>query len=490
MLFEMLCRTGRRMPDAPALSSDGQTFTFSELIERVTRLAGGLGSLGIGIGDRVGLAIPNTHHFVEAFFSVAALHATVVPLAPSLAHQEILSHLKGVSAKAVIIDPSIVDPTGLQRSGVSVIATTRESGDWLRYENLLQSPAFPGEAPVEDATAVIQFSSGSTGRPKQTPRTHANCRAEADAFTATAGLTPEDIVFCPVPLHHAYGLGDGLLAAIRSGAHLILFAPRGPFVLHRARVLELLERHRVTVFPAVPLIFHQIAEAPGSADLTHLRLCISAGSALRRQDYDRIRARYGVQVRQQYGCTEAGAVTVNMDPDTDETSDSVGTPLRDVQLKVLQGEDGIGEIAFTSPALTAGYIEKEANAAAFHEGWFHTGDFGTLDDQGRLYLRGRKAFLVHTAGQKVDATEVEEVLMRHPAVEEAVVVGIPGAWEGEERIKAIVTRRASVTDRQLKDHCAHHLASYKRPEIITFVTEIPRSATGKILRDQLIRHEG
>ena len=160
------------------------------------------------------------------------------------------------------------------------------------------------------------------------PRTHGHLRAEADAYAAAIGLTADDTVFCTIPLFHTYGMGCCLLAAVRSGATLVLFHDPNPFVLQRGRALELLERERATVFPAVPFTFRLLAEAPEDADLSALRLCFSAAAALPRSTFNAFRERFGIPIRQLYGCTEAGAVTVNLDEDPYETSRLVRAPDR------------------------------------------------------------------------------------------------------------------------------------------------------------------
>ena len=295
-------------------------------------------------------------------------------------------------------------------------------------EPLVEEGGAPPAQPAADDDAVFQYSSGSTGRPKRVPRTHRHLRAEADAYVAAIGLGPEDSIFCTIALFHTYGMGCCLLAAVRAGATLVVFDNPNPFVLQRGRALALLERERATVFPGVPFTFRVLAEASEEADLSSLRLCFSAAAALPRSTFKAFHERFDVPVRQLYGCTEAGCVTVNVDEDPHATAASVGTPLNGVELRIVDEagepvEEGrIGDVLIRSVAMTPGYA-GEQNGEAFADGWFASGDRGRIDQDGRLFLTGRVKRLIDVRGDKVDPVEVEDVLAVHPKVADVVVVG-------------------------------------------------------------------
>jgi long-chain acyl-CoA synthetase len=334
-------------------------------------------------------------------------------------------------------------------------------------------PRGPGEV------AMQQFSSGSTGRAKRLCRTHGQCAAEANFYS---WIDPRDRVLCAVPLFHTYGLGCCMLAALRNAATLVVMDEPNPFLLRRGAALELLEREAITVFPGVPFQFRLLAEAPEQhADLSALRLCFSAGTALDPDTFTAFRDRFGIAVRQLYGCTEAGTLTVNLDMDPVVTAASVGWPVGDVQVDVADGE-----VLVASPAMTDGYADMPAlSREAFRHGWFRTGDLGRLDPDGRLYLTGRRKLLIEVGGFKVDPVEVQDVLCAHPQVREAVVVGVPA--NGGEAVKAVVVvPEVELSDRELLRHCREHLASFKVPQIVERRTEIPRSPLGKILRKHLV----
>jgi long-chain acyl-CoA synthetase len=324
-----------------------------------------------------------------------------------------------------------------------------------------------------------QFSSGSTGRPKRLARTHGQCWAEAQSYT---WIRPDDRIFCAVPLFHTYGLGCCLLAAMRNGATLVLMDDPNPFVLMRGRALALMAREHVTVFPGVPFNFRLLAEAGERADLSSIRLCFSAGTALAKPAFDAFRQAFGVSVRQLYGCTEAGTLTANLDPDPVATRESVGTAVGRVKIRTIDGE-----VAVSSPALTRGYAAMDAlNREVFRGEWFLTGDLGRLDDAGRLSITGRKKLLIEVAGHKVDPVEVEDVVVSHPQVRDAVVVGVKSAYVGDEAVKAVVVPDDGLQERELIRFCQERLAPFKVPQIVECREEIPRSPLGKILRKYLV----
>jgi long-chain acyl-CoA synthetase len=227
-----------------------------------------------------------------------------------------------------------------------------------------------------------------------------------------------------------------------------------------------------------------------------MRLCFTAGAALPRESFDAFAARFGVPVRQLYGCSEAGSVTVNLDPDPVATAATVGRPMRDVRLTV-RGPDGApappgttGEVSFTSPTLAAGYLGAPSESSSrFSDGWFTPGDLGHLDDEGRLTITGRTTLFISTGGYKVDPVEVEDVLRRHPAVADVVVVGAPGPLGGE-LVKAVVVVAGSPDEadlrRELVGLCGEHLAVHKVPRVVEFLPELPRSPLGKLLRKDLV----
>jgi long-chain acyl-CoA synthetase len=496
-LLCMLHQTADRHPGRPAIVFGDEVIAWAELVERTERLARGLSSLGIAEGDRVALVHPNAPEFVETFFAVTALGAVVVPLNPQYQVEELRHYLADCDVRAVIADPRHVAACRSALAGrehAVVVATGDAPSDALPFQSLVDGHAnglLPASAGAADA--VYQYSSGSTGRPKRVARTHEQCRWEAVNFVETTGLGPDDRVFCAIPLFHTHGQGNCMLAAACSGAALVILEDANPFILKRERALEVLARQRATVFPGVPFVFRLLAELPDDADLSALRLCFSAGTALPLSTFEGFVARFGVPVRQLYGCTEAGSLTINLDRDPRPTALSVGGPMRRVRVQVVDDArrpvptGDVGEIAISTPAMTRGYHQMEDhNREVFRDGFFFTGDLGRLDGDGRLWITGRKKLFIEVAGNKVDPLEVEDVLATHPRVREVVVVGVPGKAPGEEIVKAVVVPAEPVDKSELVALCRERLALFKVPRVIEFRDEIPKSPLGKVLRKYLV----
>ena len=324
------------------------------------------------------------------------------------------------------------------------------------------------------------------------PRTHGQCAAEAGLYKSL-GLTHEDRIFSAIPMFHTWGMGACLFGSAVSGATMVILEDPQPFLLNRRRALELIEREQATFFPGVPFNFRLMAEAPAGADLSSLRLCFSAGTALPRPSFEAFGERFGLLVRQLYGSTETGMITANMSDDPVATFESVGQPVPGVRVEIVD-DDGAaatvgesGEVTVMSPAASSGYAgADEASRVAFREGRYFTGDLGRLDEDGLLYLEGRKKLLIELGGYKVDPIEVQDVISAHPCVSDVIVVGVGGETEGEETVKAVVVPSGECDEGELISFCRERLANFKVPRMIEFRDEIPKSSLGKILRKYLV----
>jgi long-chain acyl-CoA synthetase len=481
-----------------ALVYGDERMSYAELLERVERLAEGLAQSGIAPGDPVALLLPNSTAFVTSFLAITGLGAVAVPLNQQFKQDELEFYFRTSGVRAVIADgPAIALSERVIAAGdgdVRLIATAGTGREALSLDRLIEDHAgvrLGARAAGEDF--VFMYSSGSTGRPKRVARTHGQCWAEADSYAKTMDIKADDRVFCAIPLFHTYGLGNCLTTCVRTGSTLVIMEEPNPFVLHRGRALDLLERHRVTLFPGVPYNFRLLAEAPDVAGLSSLRLCFSAGTALPRPAFVGFLERFGIAVRQLWGSTEAGVMTINVDPDPVATSASVGTPAAGVEVRVID-DDGLpvgagedGELAVRGPSITRAYADMEdVTRETFRDGWYFTGDLGRIDAAGRVYITGRKKLFIEVAGHKVDPIEVEDVLAAHPNVREAVVVGVPGRVAGEEVVKAAIVPDGDCQPRELIAFCQARLANFKVPQIVELREEIPKSPLGKILRKYLI----
>jgi long-chain acyl-CoA synthetase len=497
MLMGLLYEQAETRPDHTALVYRDERIGYAELVERIERIADGLAQRGVGAGDAVGLALRDDPWFVTCFHAIAALGARVVPVNPAFKQPELEFCFRAAGVRAVISDERTTGVcerivAGFDRPA-EVISASPAHGQSLTLDGLLESGSAERLSRRRpDEVFVYQYSSGSTGRPKLVPRTHGQCAAEAELYAAI-GRIPEDKILSTVPLFHTYGMGACLFGGPISGATVVILEDPHPFLLRRHRALELIEAEKVTVFPGVPFNFRLMAEAPAGGDLSSLRLCFSAGTALPRSSFEAFGERFGVLVRQLYGSTETGIISANMSDDPVATFESVGAPLGDAEVEIVD-DDGealpvgeLGEVTVKSPAATGGYAEMdEPNRQAFRDGWYFTGDLGRLDDDGLLYLAGRKKLLIEIGGYKVDPIEVQDVIEAHPAVAEAIVVGVAGKVEGEELVKAVAVASEDCEEREVIAFCRERLANFKVPQVVEFRDEIPKSPLGKVLRKYLV----
>jgi long-chain acyl-CoA synthetase len=497
MLMGLLYAQAETRPHHTALVYRDERIAFAELVERIERLASGLSRQGVRAGDAVGLVLADDPWFVASFHAIAALGAVVVPVSPAFKQAELEFCFRSADVRAIISDERATGvceriAAGLE-GNVEVISSSVAHGQAHTLEALMQEGSADRlDDRSGDETFLNQFSSGSTGRPKRVVRTHAQGLAEARLYTSI-GFNHEDRIFSAVPLFSSWGMGSCLLAPAAAGATTVILEEPHPFLLRRRRALELLERERATVFPGVPFYFRLLAEAPGDADLSSLRLCFSAGTALPRSTFEQFGERFGLLVRQLYGSTETAMIAANMSDDPVASFESVGEPVPSVSVEIVD-DDGValapgevGEVTVASPAASTGYADADqANRESFRDGRYFTGDLGRVDENGLLYLAGRKKLLVEVGGFKVDPVEVQDVVCAHPSVSEAIVVGSGADAEGEEIVKAVVVAGAACDEGELIAFCRERLANYKVPRMVEFRDEIPTSPTGKVLRKYLV----
>lgn len=470
----MLDAAVEREPTRRAVADEHVTLDYRALAARVAATADALRGVGIGRGDRVAIVLPNSVAFVDAFLGVLAAGAAALPL-PSGARSAELRRLVAETNAAAIVtasdDDRVVASIRLAADARGIVVTSAPAGRSKR------AAAMP---PAPDDAALVAFSSGTTARPHLVTRSHANLWWEAENFARATGLGPDDVVLGVVPLSHAHGLGNAMLAALRAGASLLV---RPRFL--RRQVLELLATERVTAFPAVPFMLRMLAATDRRRrfDLGALRLCISAGAPLPREVFDAFADRFGVRVRQLYGLTEAGSVTCDLAaPDAVDPA-TVGTPLGTVVVTVEDDQGHSlragtpGEIVVRSPAVEG----SDARA-------LRTRDLGTLDAEGRLTITGRTSLFINTAGNKVDPAEVEAALRTHPAVADVAVFGLAAAHHEQIVAAAVVlaSDAGATTAEVLRAHCRELLAPHKIPRVLSFRSALPRSPLGKVLIGRLL----
>jgi long-chain acyl-CoA synthetase len=500
-LAELLPEAAAEHGDAVALVTEERRITFRELEGRASTAVAALQDLGVEPEDRVALLSGNSPGFVEALHGVLRAGAVAAPLNVLSTPDELGAVLADAEARVALVDRAFLPAVLAVRDRLAsleqvvVMGGGRAPRRTLSFERLLGRAGEPSEVPVEpDDLAVLAYTAGTTDRPKGAMLTHGNIVANMDQIAGVPSLrqTRSDVVLAALPLCHIFGLNAVLGVALRAGASLVLVERFDP-----AATLELVARERVTILPGAPPMFAAWLQEEGDVDLSSVRLAVSGAAPLPGALLEAFRDRFGITILEGYGLTEtAPAVTTNALGD-EGRPDSIGRVLPGVDVR-LWDEDGRdveegdpGEIVVRGPNVFRGYWRRpEETEAAFRDGWFRTGDVAYRDDDGYLHIVDRRRDLVIVSGFNVFPREVEDAIVRHPAVAECAVIGVPDEHTGEA-IKAIVVPRPgeTVSEEEIMDHCRELLARFKWPRHVEIADELPRHETGKVRR-RLLRDGG
>lgn len=501
-LAQVVVDARRRWPDRIALIDGGKRLTYRELGDAVARCAGAFAARGVRRGDRVALMAPNTIAFPIVYYAVLSLGATVVPVHLLLTADEIEHVLSRTGAVCVVADVQVreVAAAAAARTGTPLLVLDDGStgGPGERFDPMAhdQEP-WPAITPVEDdAIAVILYTSGTTGVPKGAMLTHANLVWNAVVSARdVVSLTSQDRVFGAAPLFHSNGQTVVMNAAFCSGAALVLVRR-----FDATAALELMEREAVTVFVGVPTMYAALLDAAregGPRPRPRLRLAVSGAAPLPAVIVEQFHDVFGADIYEGYGLTEASPVLTFNQSVFGRRSGSIGHPIwgLDVEIARADVEDGIelvpvgevGEVVARGHAVFAGYLDDPAaTAAAIRDGWLRTGDLGRKDDDGFVYIAGRKKEMILRGGYNVYPREVEDVLSGHPDVSLVAVVGGPDDLYGEE-VHAFVVLTASgrASESDIIAWSRDRLARYKYPRHVHIRESLPLSSSGKVLKQRL-----
>ncbi len=444
--------------DALALvePATGATLTYAALRTAVAGQASALLEAGVAPGDAVAFSLPNGPEIITLFLAVVAAGGAAAPLNPAYTAEELAAYLDDLKPRLYLTEAPVA------------MAVT----------------ALPPYDP--DGTALLLHTSGTTSRPKQVPIARRNLLASAHTIAATYALGAADVSHCVMPLFHVHGLVASTLATLVSGGTVIV-----PRRFSAAAFWEDGATWGATWFSAVPTIHHILTtrEREGVARPAHtLRFARSCSSALAPTLHGAFEQRFAIPLVEAYGMTEAAhQMASNPLPPGERRAGSVGIATG-TELAILDSAwqplpiGAIGEVSVRGAGVVSGYRENpEANAASFLDGWFRTGDSGRLDADGYLHLEGRIKELINRGGEKISPHEVEDALLRHPAVAEAVAFSLPDAKYGET-VGAVVVLEVPVDPQELRAHCATQLAAFKVPDRIVIADAIPKGPTGKIQR--------
>lgn len=503
-LAAALQRNAASKPDKTALICGDLEISYAQFDVIAGKIAASLIENGVQPGDRVALSCPNLPFFAFIHFAIQKAGAVTVPLNVLLKAREIKYHLEDSSAKFYFCFEGTPElPMG--REGVKAfnqvescenMVVMTQSQTELEWDGVPTLNAFiRNVTPLADYvsrnaddTCVVLYTSGTTGMPKGAELSQQNIVMNALVAQNIMAAQADDVHLVTLPLFHTFGQTVHLNASVLSGATLVL-VPR----FQPTHVLELIEKHKVTLFAGVPTMYIGMLHAEHDCDLSSLRVAVSGGSSLPTEVFHAFQEKFNVPILEGYGLSETSPIACFNHLDQERIPGSVGQPIQGVEVKLVDldgnpvpvGEEG--EIIVRGHNVMKGYLDRpDVTESVLQNGWFHTGDVGRFDEAGNLYIVDRIKDLIIRGGFNVYPREIEEVFMTHPAVAMVAVIGIPHEEYGEE-IKAYVVLKPNqdVEAAEIQAWGHQQLAAYKYPRYVEIREQLPMSATGKILKREL-----
>ncbi|MFQ5578317.1 MAG: long-chain fatty acid--CoA ligase [Anaerolineae bacterium] len=514
-LAVILEASARKFSQKTAVVFGDMRLSYAQLNGAANQVANGLKQLGIGPGDKVAISCPNLPYFPIVYYGILKVGATVVPLNVLLKRREIAYHLSDCDAKAYFC----FQGTPQLPMGEEGFAGFNQTEGCEHFVMMTADPAAP--SPIEgtttmgmfmhpqpptfdtlqtntEDTAVILYTSGTTGQPKGAELTHFNMFFNAVISTQLVDLSSDEVSLVVLPLFHSFGQTVQMNATVYGSGTLVLIPRFDPDA-----VLGAMEKENVTIFCGVPTMYWALLHHPQADkyDLqniaANLRACASGGAALPVEVLKAFEAKFNVPILEGYGLSETSPVASFNHLDRERKPGSIGTPIWGVDMKVVDADDNElppgepGEVVIRGHNVMKGYYQRpQVNQEVMRGGWFHTGDVATTDEDGYFYIVDRIKDMIIRGGFNVYPREIEEVLMTHPAISLAAVIGVPHDEYGEE-IKAFVVLKpgASATPDELVAWSKANMAAYKYPRLVEIRETLPMNATGKLLKTQL-RAEG
>ena len=485
-------QAARLFPDKPAILFEDLEITYGQLDQRASKLADTMLAKGIKQGDRVALYLPNIPEFMVCYIASLKIGAVAVSVNPMLKSAE-LKYLLNDSGSVLLF-------------AVGELLPNVKREDYPGLEHVLVCEGDPKGNPTLDdwmaestkaqkavdldreETAVILYTSGTTGFPKGAALSHGNVVSNSWSAANHSRYTPGDRLCLFLPLFHVFGQNYIMNGCFNACATIVLFRRYVP-----NDVLHAIEKHRATLLFAVPTIFIGLLNMDlSSYDLSSIRYEFSAAATLPEEIVKKWKEAFGRSIHEGYGLTETSPFAC-YNHIYHHKIGSIGTPVENVEVKIMDEFDEEvatgewGEICIKGPGVMKGYWNKpEETARALRNGWLHSGDIGKKDEDGYVYIVDRVKDMINAAGFKIWPAEVEQYLYRHPAIQELAVYGIPHPEKGESVCASIVLKDgASSTSEEIIAYCRENMAAYKIPSRVEFVKELPKSATGKILKRTL-----
>ena len=494
-------------PERAAIVFEGKRYTFSQLNERVNRLANALSHLDVKKGDRIAMLQVNCNQFVEAYFATAKLGAIYVPLNFRARGNEITYMLNTAEANTLLVGErytGLVDSLRSDLTSMRHYISIENKHDGMQYyeDMIASSPADETIAETDDDdTTILMYTAGTTGFPKGVMLSHNSFAVYVLDNVTPADPELEEKNILTVPLYHVAGI-QAMMAAVYGGRTLVMERQ-----FDAKEWMDLVQREKANRAMMVPTMLKQLIDHPDFAkyDLSSLKVITYGAAPMPLEVIKRALDVFpGVSFINAFGQTETASTITTLGPEdhvisgTEEEKErklrrlaSIGRPMADVEMKIID-EDGrelpagqVGEIVARGPRVMTGYWkdEEKTEKTIDKDGWVHTSDMGYRDEDGYFYLAGRATDMIIRAGENISPEEVEAVLRAHPKVEEVAVIGIPDEEWGEQPKAIVVLKKGEiVTAEEIMEYCREGLASFKRPRSVVFVDELPRNQMGKILK--------
>jgi acyl-CoA synthetase (AMP-forming)/AMP-acid ligase II len=509
---ELLSITAAIVPDRDAIVFDGNRLSFGELADRVNRLANGLGDLGVGAGDRVAVMQVNCNEHLESYFATAKLDAIFVPINFRARAEELSFMLNDSGVKAIILGQRYQDMLRSIKPDLTTVEhqiSLEAPGDgFLFYDELLETSSNEERFPTADGADVtmVMFTAGTTGTPKGVMLSHNSFSSYILANVEPVDMDSAEKNILTVPLHHIAGV-QAVMAAIYGGRTLVLQRQ-----FDEEEWMKLVQDEKVNRAMMVPTMLKRLMDKPTfkDYDLSSLQVITYGAAPMPLEVIKKAILEFPTtRFINAFGQTETASTITMLPPDAHDIHEgdadyeikmkrlgSIGKPLPDVEVRIVdeEGNDVAvgdnGEIVARGDRLMKGYWNRdEATKETLRGGWLYTGDLGYWDDEGYIFLSGRAKDFLKRGGEMIAPEEVEQIIMSHPSVDEAAIIGIPDVEWGE-RVRAIVVKKPGVelTEEEVIEHCRPRMAGFKRPEDVVFIEELPRNPMGKVLK-RVLREE-
>lgn len=501
-LYDLLERSAKRYSEQPCIIFEGEVWSYESVKRQTDQLAGGLKTLGLKKGDRIGLMLENDPIYVISYYAAHRLGLIVVQINPRYTTRELLQIASDSGCRAIIYDGTaeraVKEAQLIYPFEQTIYAGPKQNREKTVQELMNNDLLEKGEKinPLEDI-AVIQYTGGTTGKMKGAMLTHCNVVANVVQSRAMYGeimTEGREIVLTATPLYHVYAMTSGMNLSIYLGAAILLYKR-----FDTKAILEGIERYKPTFFPGVPKMYMALTQYSeiDRYDLTSLKMCTSGSAPIPIEILNQFERLTGASIGEGFGLSEASPTTHRNPPNGIRKVGSVGIPLPGTDCLIIDennqplSENQVGELLIRGPQVMKGYWNNEQETArALKGGWLYTGDLAMQDRDGYFYIVGRKKEMVIVGGFNIYPQEVEDVLYGHPDIKEAAVAGIPTA-EAEEIVKAfIVPKEGTTIDlEEVKGYCYARLTPYKVPTLFEIRSELPRNTVGKLLKRTLIKEE-